>query len=464
MAKKRNNQPSFNTPVRIAPYNPAAAPASAPPPADWLAAVAATAAAPAPVNPYENPPAPAPAPAASAPAASVEPRTGAAPAAAPSGPGPQFNVNLDALANMADVARIADPNWSLPNVSAPPLVVGSDPISQAVANNTVPSGFTGRETLTDSVPRPAEGGGGGGGAQSDPYADELRRQANEARRQQRISAIAYLQGLLSQYGLGQLANEVERLVDQYDANPGAIAEGLRQTQPYKDRFKGLIALRNKGVTDVASEADYLRLESEYRQAFRDAGLQSYIGTAGSVTERDAIADLVGKYSVSVNEVKERIADAQRVVADTAPEVRDALQRYYNIAASDLVAYTLDPQRTSTRINQLANAAMFGGLAQRSGLEVGRDAAEQYADLTQGNDLSREAAVNTLTSARTVRDATRRLAEVERSTLSDDETVLAQADLDQQAKRKIRGLQSRERARFGGASAFDRTGLANTTGF
>lgn len=344
--------------------------------------------------------------------------------------------------------RANEPTWNPPNVSAPPLVVGSDPISQAVANNTVPGGFTGRENLSDSVTRPT-GGNPGGGAPAAPVPTY-----------DRAPARGVLANLLRQFGLDGMLGDIEQFIIDFGANDEfSLAERVRGSQGYKDRFKGLIALRNKGVTDVQNEGDYLRLESEYRRAFRDAGLQSYIGNAGSTTERDAIADLVGKFSVSVNEVKERIADAQRVVADTAPEVRDALQRYYNIAASDLVAYTLDPQRTSTRINQIANAAMFGGLAQRSGLEVGRAAAEQISDLSQGNDLYREAAVNQLSTARTVRDATRRLADIEQTDLADETVVLAQADLDQEGKRKIKGLQSRERARFGGAGAFDRTSLA-----
>ena len=359
------------------------------------------------------------------------------------------DINLDALAGLERVARMADPNWSPPNVSAPPLVVGSDPISQAVANSTYFPGFTGRENLTDNAARPT-GGGSGSAAPATP-----------APTYNRAPARGLLANLLRQFGLESMLGEIESFIEDFGANDEfSLAERIRGSQGYKDRFKGLVNLRNKGITDIQNEADYLRLETEYRQAFRDAGIQSYLGEAGSVAERDAIADLAGKYSVSVNEVRSRINDAQRVVQRTDPNTIDALRRFYNIAPSDLVAYTLDPTRTSSRINQLANAAIVGGMAADAGLQVGRGAAEQFSSLMGDNDLSADYTLNQLGRAREVRDSTARLASIEESTLSDDETLLAEANLDQEAKRRIRGLQSRERARFGGAGAF-RTGSLTT---
>ena len=55
----------------------------------------------------------------------------------------------------------------------------------------------------------------------------------------------------------------------------------------------------------------------------------------------------------------------------------------------------------------------------------------------------------------------RLAELERSTLSAEETALAQLDLDTAAKEKVKGLQSRERARFGGTGAFSSSALGGS---
>jgi len=48
------------------------------------------------------------------------------------------------------------------------------------------------------------------------------------------------------------------------------------------------------------------LESQYRQVFREAGLVNYLGVSGSQGEYNSIADLVGKFSLSVNEVQDRV--------------------------------------------------------------------------------------------------------------------------------------------------------------
>ena len=296
----------------------------------------------------------------------------------------------------------------------------------------------------------------GGGASTNAAADA-------AARSQREAASAWLKNLLSQYGMGELTGSVDSLVQQWGPNTDVIAMKLKDTQQYKDRFKGLLALQSKGINDVQNEAQYIRLESDYRQVFREAGIQSYIGDAGSTAERDAIAKLVGDYSVSVDEVRTRVSDAQRVVADTAPEVRDALQRYYNVSASDLVAFTLDPSRAKNRINEIANAAMIGGYAARSGLDADMGTAEQIAGLSGANDVQLQALMPQLGVARQVADATKRLANLESTDLTDSEILRSEFDLDQGAERKIKGLQSRERARFSGRSAVTADTLSRSTG-
>lgn len=290
----------------------------------------------------------------------------------------------------------------------------------------------------------------------DPYRDYLIAQ-------NRDTARAYLMDLLTQYGLGALAGDVDSLIQQYNYNTALIAQGLRKTDAYKERFAGLLALQAKGVNDIRNEAEYIQTESAYRQAFRDAGLQDYLGASGSKDELSSIAKLVGDYSVSVNEVRDRINDAQRVVNQTPQEVRDSLQRYYNVSAGDLVAYTLDPARNKDRINQIANAAIAGGYAQQYGLDADLATAESIASLAQGNDLSVQNTVAQMANAREVRDATTRLARIESTDLTDSEILGSEFSTNTDAQRKIKGLQSRERARFSGSSGTGRDTLKSTAG-
>ena len=62
--------------------------------------------------------------------------------------------------------------------------------------------------------------------------------------------------------------------------------------------------------------------------FRENGIQKYLGDAGSQAEIDSLAEIIGDYTLSVTEVADRISDAQRVVANTDPNVRAALNTYY----------------------------------------------------------------------------------------------------------------------------------------
>ncbi len=321
------------------------------------------------------------------------------------------------------------------------------------------------------------GGGGGGGRGGMSEAEKARLSALEAqltalqgqrdeeRTQAREGAGSFLRGILDQYGLGSLSGEVESLINQWGTNVNVISERLRQTEPYKVRFKGLLGLQQRGIPDVRNEAEYLNLEKQYRQAFREAGLRDYLGQSGTQAEYDAIARLASDFSVSVNEVRDRITDAQRVVAETPQEVRDSLQRFYNVDPATLTSYVLDPQRTTGEIQRRANAAIVGGYAQRAGLEFGAGVSERIGEFLGGErDIMGTQIEPQLADIARTQRTTERLAQIEQGTLTAEETALSQLDLDEEARRKVRGLQSRERARFGGTAGGITSGtLARTPG-
>ena len=336
-------------------------------------------------------------------------------------------------------------------------------------NNIVPENFNPFPNQPAPAPAPApaptgdddDDGGGGGTSAEEKYwaarktADDAAAAAKKLSEQR--SAKAFLRTLLTQYNMGSLAGQIEAMV-QDSTNQDYLAEKVRETNEYKARFKGLVALQARGNTDVRNEAEYLNLETQYRSAFNQAGLRDYLGADGSQGEYDSIAELVGDYSVSVEEVKGRIGDAQRVVADTPQEVRDSLQRFYNIDATSLVEYALDPVRAQNKINTLANAAIVGGYGEMADLDLEVGAAESISALAGDEDINLEALNRQLVAGSEVRDATSRLANIDRMELSDSEALLASMDADATAKKKVKGLQSRERARFGGSSGFNKESL------
>lgn len=296
-----------------------------------------------------------------------------------------------------------------------------------------------------------------------PSIDYAAQARAEAQRQQRAAAGAWLSNVLGMYGLGSLAGSVEGLINEWGTNTEVIAMKLRETGQYKERFKGLLGLQQRGITDVRSEAEYLQLETSYRKVFRDNGLADFLGTAGTQAEYDGIADLVGKYSLSVNEVADRVSDAQRVAANTSQEVKDAFQEYFGINESQLVAFSLDPVRTSEKMNRQANAAIAGGYAAKQALKIGAGAADQLAELAGTGDLQISQIATGITGAKAVADATKRLAVIDNIDLSNDEIVGAEFGTNAAGANKVKTLQSQERARFSGSSGFGKGSLKRGTG-
>jgi len=295
---------------------------------------------------------------------------------------------------------------------------------------------------------------------SDYYRQLYEAQQVEARQ----TASAFLRDMLAQYGLGDLAGDVDSLVTQWGTNAGVLTEKIRDTQSYKTRFAGLVNLRSKGITDVQNEAQYLQLESQYRQVFRDAGLSSYVGDAGSKAEQAAIAKLVGDYSLSVNEVKQRVEDASRIVNNTNPDVLTQFQQYYDIQPSDLVAQALNIKGSTESINLKANAALAGAAAKGYGLTATAGTAESIANATAGTgDLNAKLLNERYAQAATVFKDTARLAEIEQGQLSTEDALLNEFSLDTNATAKVKGLQSRERARFSGSSGISSGSLKRNSG-
>lgn len=320
------------------------------------------------------------------------------------------------------------------------------------------------------APQPEPGGGqGGGGGYTGPSAAEIaaeqeriRMEAENRRRDQ--EARAYLTDLFSQYGgMQDLVGQIDQLIRDFGNSPEVLVGKVRQTEPYKRRFKGLVQLQQQGITDIRNEDEYLRLESEYRSVFREAGMRDFLGQDGTQDQFDNIADLVSNYKVSVAEVRNRVNDAARVIADTSPEITEALQEFYGIDKATLTEYVLDPVRTQDKINQISNAALIGASAARNTLDIDRNAAEMVAGLAGNEDITVGQYGREFARAAVVRNATSRLADIEDSNLTDSEVLLSEMDLDTNAIQRVGSLRSRERARFGGSSGLSSASLANNRG-
>jgi hypothetical protein len=200
--------------------------------------------------------------------------------------------------------------------------------------------------------------------------------AAEQALQNRQSAFDLLRSQFAQYGLEALVDPLQGLI-QENVSPSEFAVRLRQTEPYKKRFAANAARIGKGLRAL-SEAEYLTLEDGYQSIMRNYGLPATYYSKGDLGRQEGFEKLIAG-DVSAAELEDRIATAQNRVVNAPPQVKEALKRFYpDINNSDILAYTLDPEKGLMDIKRKVTAAEIGGAALGAGLETGVSRAEELA--------------------------------------------------------------------------------------
>lgn len=259
--------------------------------------------------------------------------------------------------------------------------------------------------------------------------------------QQRQAASAYLTDLLTQYGLAELIPTIDGLIKEWGTNTSIIVSKLRQTDAYKQRFIGN-EYRIKNGYSAITEAEYLSTEDAIKSTMRKYGLTS------DYYSRDKLATLIGG-DVSPTEVDGRIGQAKKVIDNADPNIKSSLTKLYGASMSDMLGYVLAPETALEVVQRRVNAGYASGVALGQGIDLGVGLAEQVGDLTFGDERTlRSQFAGIGDTAR----STARLAGIDNENVSSQDVVRGQFGIDQAAETKVKRLQSRERARFGGQSA------------
>lgn len=263
-------------------------------------------------------------------------------------------------------------------------------------------------------------------------------------------AFAALQSLFASYGLASLAPKILEYVQQgYGADTITIL--LQQTSEYKQRFAANEARRKKGLP-VLSPAEYLSVESSYRQLMRAAGLPP-----GFYDTPEDFNNLIAA-DVSPTEMQSRVnmANQQTNLAD--PFVKQALGQM-GLSQGDLVAYYLDPNRALPILQKQAQVSQIGAAALRNKLDFDQQRAESWALQGITTDAAQQgfgAIAGFLTQAEKL--ATIYGQEYNQATAEAE--VFGQSGAAQQQRKK---LASQERGAFSGATGGARGGLASRGG-
>ena len=205
--------------------------------------------------------------------------------------------------------------------------------------------------------------------------------------QNRQSAFDLLRSQFAQYGLEALVDPLQGLI-QENVSPSEFAVRLRQTEPYKKRFAANAARIGKGLRAL-SEAEYLSLEDGYQSIMRNYGLPASYYAKGDLGRQEGFEKLIAG-DVSAAELEDRVMTAQNRVINAPPQVKDALKQFYpDINNSEILAYTLDPEKGLADIKRKITAAEIGGAAIGAGLATDVGRAEELAKFGVTAERARE---------------------------------------------------------------------------
>ena len=292
--------------------------------------------------------------------------------------------------------------------------------------------------------------------------DNLGWQVDSALMQSRTNSRGYLEGLFKQFGFGDADTAtLMGLVDGWiqtglaDSGSEPVLMKFRDTDIYKRRFAGMAELIKRG--QAVSEAEYIQLESSYRNVMQNYGLPT--------TFYDNPADyarLIGA-GLSVREVEERVVAAKQSLN---PLVAQELEQYYGVSQGTQMAYllgltdekgvALESARTQQQIRQEGRAAQIGAAAERAGFSMDKTFAERLGGTSVGQTID-PFQMGTLANLEGTFDQARRVADRETTLAAIDTETYNQRDAlsaafgDEQKKLASERRARRERARFAGTS-------------
>lgn len=200
------------------------------------------------------------------------------------------------------------------------------------------------------------------------------------------SAFDILLNTLKYYGLvtdsdTQLLNDIKTAWTGKVIGPNSTVDDigiqLRDSKAFQERFPANQTLKAQGKPQY-SVSQYLRLESDYKQALQSAGMP-----AGFYDQPQDFQGFIAN-DVSVQEVAARAELGYRAVRQSDPQVVAEFKRLYGVSEGELAAYFIDPERMRPTFDRYeaerqARAAQIAAAGtQQAGMTISQQQAEQLA--------------------------------------------------------------------------------------
>jgi len=248
---------------------------------------------------------------------------------------------------------------------------------QIIADNDGYETQRARAARLEAEAQQPSGGNDGGGDTYDPDAF-AKAQAAEFERRRISNAVGVLQGVMNEYGLGDLMSQITTWV-QDGLDGDAIMMKVRETDSYNRRFPAMKALRSKGR--FIDEASYIEFERTAAQLERSYGLPAGMLDVGTVTR-------LLENEVSLRELEERVTLAAVGAYQTSNEIKQQFKDYYGIDQGGLTAYFLDPDKAMPLLNKQYASSVLGAEGQMQGIGVGREMAEELTNMGVSREEAR----------------------------------------------------------------------------
>lgn len=262
------------------------------------------------------------------------------------------------------------------------------------------------------------------------------------------NAYDYLQQMLTEWGLQELAPDVLRLVQEGHGQQN-IPGLLQDTEAYKRRFSGNELRRKQGLA-VLAPGEYLQTERAYRRILESNGMPS-----GFYDSPSDFADWIGK-DVAPTEVNQRVSLAVTAANRADAGTKRAFQDFYGVDTSHLAAFFLDQEKAMPLLDKQAKAAAIGAAGYNNGLNFGRDQAEALSASQLVSSQQYDSAVGQV--AELARQGGR-LAGIYGDQYGQDAATAEIFFGDAAAKRKREDLASKERGMFSGGGGTNKSSLS-----
>lgn len=252
-----------------------------------------------------------------------------------------------------------------------------------------------------------------------------------------------------------------------------ILNSIYNSEPYRQRFSGNNAIRERMSSGNARPGDHIMSPAEYidyENKIRNLAYEYSLPT-GFYDTNEEIASLIAN-GIDPAEFEQRAKDAHIALDESDQGTVRALQEFYGLTKGDLAAYLLDPTKAEpilnsrqlsgnyglnsrTELERMYSTAEVGGSGIRAG--VGADLALAQDIVDTGNAQQADAAIS---NAAANKADIKRLGALYGEAMDYQDLVRESLNLSggTQAGQKRKRFASKERAAFNAQGALDKSSL------